>query len=129
MRPLLFEIGVEELPAAACIEAAVQLPALSLEHLGVKPTELFIGPRRLAFPARVPDRTEAEWVKGPPENLRDRAAAGFAKRYGVGVDDLSVRDGFLGLEVAGASDRRGPAGAPGSDRAWPAVHEVDDVGP
>ena len=101
MRPLLFEIGVEELPAAACIEAALQLPALSLEHLGVKPTELFIGPRRLAFPARVPDRTEDEWVKGPPENLRDRAAAGFAKRYGVGVDDLSLRDGFLGLEVAG----------------------------
>ncbi len=101
MRRLLFEIGVEELPAAACIEAALQLPSLSLEHLGVKPTELFIGPRRLAFPARVPDRTEDEWVKGPPENLRDRAAAGFAKRYGVSVDELAVRDGFLGLEVPG----------------------------
>lgn len=101
MRQLLLEIGVEELPAAACIEAALQLPELSREHLGAKPTELFIGPRRLAFPAPVPERTEDEWVKGPPENLRDRAAAGFAKRYGVGVDDLSVRDGFLGLEVAG----------------------------
>ncbi len=101
MRRLLFEIGVEELPAAACIEAALQLPSLSLEHLGVKPTELFIGPRRLAFPAQVPDQTEDEWVKGPPENLRDRAAAGFAKRYGVSVDELAVRDGFLGLEVPG----------------------------
>ena len=40
-------------------------------------------------------------MKGPPENLRDRAAAGFAKRYGVDVDELSVRDGFLGLEVPG----------------------------
>ena len=67
----------------------------------MKPTELFIGPRRLAFPAQVPDRTEDEWVKGPPENLRDRAAAGFAKRYGVSVDELAVRDGFLGLEVPG----------------------------
>ena len=99
MRQLLFEIGVEELPAAACIEAALQLPTLSLEQLGVKPTELFIGPRRLAFPARLAERTEDEWVKGPPENLRERAAAGFAKRYGVGVDELSVRDGFLGLEL------------------------------
>ena len=51
MRRLLFEIGVEELPAAACIEGALQLPELSLEHLGVKPSELYIGPRRLAFPA------------------------------------------------------------------------------
>jgi glycyl-tRNA synthetase beta chain len=101
MRQLLLEIGVEELPAAACIEAGLQLPELSREHLGAKPSELFIGPRRLAFPTRVPERTEDDWVKGPPENLRDRAAAGFAKRYGVGVDDLSVRDGFLGLEVAG----------------------------
>jgi glycyl-tRNA synthetase beta chain len=101
MRRLLFEIGVEELPAAACIEAALQLPELSREHIGVTPSELFIGPRRLAFPARVPERTEDEWVKGPPENLRDRAAAGFAKRHGVSVADLSVRDGFLGLEIAG----------------------------
>jgi glycyl-tRNA synthetase beta chain len=101
MRHLLFEIGAEELPAAACIEAALQLPELSREHLGVTPTELFIGPRRLAFPALVPERTQDEWVKGPPENLRDRAAAGFAKRYGVSVDDLAVRDGFLGLEVPG----------------------------
>ena len=35
MPRLLFEIGCEELPAAACMEAALQLPALSLEHLGV----------------------------------------------------------------------------------------------
>ncbi len=68
----------------------------------MKPSELFIGPRRLAFPALVAERTEDEWVKGPPENLRERAAAGFAKRYGVDVDDLSVRDGFLGLEVPGS---------------------------
>ncbi len=67
-------------------------------------------------------------MKGPPENLRERAAAGFAKRYGVAVDDLSVRDGFLGLEVPGASDRGGPAGAPRRDRARAPVHEVDDVG-
>jgi len=101
MPNLLLEIGVEELPAAACMEAGLQLPELSRVHLGVTPSELFLGPRRLAFPARVPERTEDEWVKGPPENLRERAAVGFAKRYGVSPDELTVRDGFLGLEMPG----------------------------
>ncbi len=41
------------------------------------------------------------WVKGPPENLRDRAAAGFAKKHGVAVDELELRDGFLGVTVPG----------------------------
>jgi glycyl-tRNA synthetase beta chain len=44
-------------------------------------------------------------VKGPPEALRDRAAEGFARRHGVSVDALSVRDGFLGVEVAGKEVR------------------------
>ncbi len=101
MPKLLFEIGCEELPAAACMEAGLQLPALSREHLDTVPDELYIGPRRLGFPATVPDRTEDEWVKGPPEALRDKAAAGFAKRYGVSVDDLTLRDGFLGVEIPG----------------------------
>jgi glycyl-tRNA synthetase beta chain len=101
MPKLLLEIGVEELPASACMEAGLQLPALSREHLGVEPSSLYIGPRRLAFPTDVPERTEDEWVKGPPENLREQAAAGFAKRYGVPADELSVRDGFLGLELPG----------------------------
>lgn len=101
MQALLFEIGCEELPAAACIEAGLQLPDLAREHLGVVPDELFIGPRRLAFPARLPDRTADEWVKGPPEALREKAAPGFAKRYGASVEDLTVRDGFLGLEIPG----------------------------
>src|SRR2546423_1251412 len=38
-------------------------------------------------------------VKGPPETLRDRAAAGFAKKHGVAVDELELRDGFLGVTV------------------------------
>ena len=103
MPKLLLEIGCEELPAAACMEAGLQLPGLAQEHLGVVPDELWIGPRRLAFPATVPERTEDAWLQGPPESLRDRAAAGFARRHGVGVDALTVRDGFLGLEVPGVS--------------------------
>jgi glycyl-tRNA synthetase beta chain len=101
MPRLLFEIGCEELPAAACLEAALQLPELAREHLGAQALELFIGPRRLAFPADVPAHTADEWIKGPPENLREKAAAGFAKKHGVSVDDLTLREGFLGVEVPG----------------------------
>ncbi|HEX6762689.1 MAG TPA: glycine--tRNA ligase subunit beta [Gaiellaceae bacterium] len=101
MPKLLLEIGCEELPATACMEAGLQLPDLATEHLGVVPDELWIGPRRLAFPATVPERTADTWVQGPPENLREQAAAGFARRHGVEVGDLVVREGFLGLEVPG----------------------------
>ena len=101
MPRLLFEIGCEELPAAACMEAALQLPELARTHLCAQTLELYIGPRRLAFSADVPERTADEWLKGPPESLRDKAAAGFAKKHGVQVDDLTLRDGFLGLEVPG----------------------------
>ena len=80
----------------------MQLPPLARAHLGADPTDLYLGPRRIAFfvpdlPARTPD----EWVKGPPEALREKAAAGFARKHGVSADELTVRDGFLGVEVAG----------------------------
>ena len=55
--------------------------------------------------AALPERTADEWVKGPPENLRERAAAGFAKKHGVAVDELELRDGFLGLTVPGRALR------------------------
>jgi len=103
---LLFEIGCEELPAFALDEASVQLPPLLRAHVGADPSDLYLAPRRIAF--LVPDlpaRTSDEWVKGPPEALRDRAAEGFARRHGVGVDDLTVRDGFLGVEVPGKDIR------------------------
>src|SRR5436190_11762592 len=102
MPSLLLEIGCEELPAAACREAEAHMPELAAIHLALEPAQLYVGPRRIGFLAvDVPDRTEAEWVKGPPESLRDRAAAGFAKKHGVPVDDLEVRDGFLGVTVPG----------------------------
>jgi tetrameric-type glycyl-tRNA synthetase beta subunit len=98
---LLLEIGCEELPADACMEAGLQLPGLAQEQLGVIPDELWIAPRRLAFPATVPEQTQDSWVQGPPENLREQAAAGFARKHGVAVEQLTVRDGFLGLELPG----------------------------
>ncbi|NUR77625.1 MAG: glycine--tRNA ligase subunit beta, partial [Thermoleophilia bacterium] len=101
MLRLLFEIGCEELPAAACMEAGLQLPELVRAHLGAQTLELYIGPRRLAFPVDVPDHTADEWIKGPPESLRDKAAAGFARKHGVAPEELTVRDGFLGVDVPG----------------------------
>ena len=75
-------------------------------HVGANASDLYLAPRRIAFFApEVPERTPDEWVKGPPEHLRDKAAEGFARRHGVTVDELTVRDGFLGIELAGKSVR------------------------
>jgi glycyl-tRNA synthetase beta chain len=102
MPSLLLEIGCEELPAAACYEAEQQLPVLCERHLGVSPARLFVGPRRLAALVEdLPERTPDEWVKGPPEAMRERAAEGFARRQGVSVDELEARDGFLGVTRPG----------------------------
>ena len=102
MPSLLLEIGAEELPAAACREAETQLPDLARAHIGAAPSQLFVGPRRVGFLIDdLGERTADEWVKGPPENLRDKAAAGFAKKHGVNVDELELRDGFLGITVPG----------------------------
>jgi glycyl-tRNA synthetase beta chain len=99
---LLFEIGCEELPAASVYEAEVQLPGLAERHLGVKPERVYVGPRRLAILVTgLEEKTGDEWVKGPPVALRERAAAGFAKRHGVSVEDLEERDGFLGVVSRG----------------------------
>jgi glycyl-tRNA synthetase beta chain len=101
MATLLIEIGCEELPASACREAERQLPELSRRVLGIDPRVL-VTPRRLALLAEdVPEQTSDEWMKGPPAELRERAAAGFAKRHGVAVEELEERDGFLGVAVAG----------------------------
>ncbi len=99
MPSLLFEIGCEELPASACAEAEAQLRS-ELAKLGEG--SVFVGPRRLALLVEdLPEREPDEWVKGPPEHLREKAAEGFARKQGVRVDDLEVRDGFLGVLVPG----------------------------
>jgi glycyl-tRNA synthetase beta chain len=97
---LLFEIGCEELPASACREAETQLRDRWLPELGEG--SVYVGPRRLALlvdeiAAHEPDR----WVQGPPEHIREKAAAGFARKQGVPEEELDVRDGFLGVVVPG----------------------------
>jgi glycyl-tRNA synthetase beta chain len=102
MATLLIEIGCEELPASACREAERQLPELARRVLGIGPSRVFVTPRRLALLADdVAEHTSDEWVKGPPVEMRDRAAVGFAKRHGVAIEELEERDGFLGVAVSG----------------------------
>jgi tetrameric-type glycyl-tRNA synthetase beta subunit len=99
---LLLEIGCEELPASACREAEEQLPGLAARLYGKEPDGLFVTPRRLAvllqdLPADSPD----EWVKGPPEAMRDQAAAGFARKHGLKPGELEERDGHLWARIPG----------------------------
>jgi glycyl-tRNA synthetase beta chain len=102
MATLLIEIGCEELPASSCREAERQLPELAQRVLGIEPSRVLVTPRRLAVLADdVPEQTADQWVKGPPVAMRDKAAAGFAKRHGIAVEELEERDGFLGVAVAG----------------------------
>jgi glycyl-tRNA synthetase beta chain len=49
----------------------------------------------------MPEKTADAWLQGPPVALREKAAAGFAKRHGVEPHALEERDGFLGLAVPG----------------------------
>jgi tetrameric-type glycyl-tRNA synthetase beta subunit len=99
---LLLEIGCEELPAASVYEAEAQLPSLCERHVGLRPDHVYVGPRRLAIlVAGLEEKTGEGWVKGPPVALREKAAAGFAKRHGVSVEDLEERDGFLGVVSRG----------------------------
>jgi glycyl-tRNA synthetase beta chain len=99
---LLFEIGCEELPASACREAEAQLRDRWLPTFGAEQGGVLAGPRRLAlYLADLPERSDDEWIKGPPEHLRDKAGEAFARKHEVGVDDLEVRDGFLGVTISG----------------------------
>ena len=100
MPSLLVEIGCEELPASACREAQAQLREQWLPELGEG--AVLVGPRRLAvLVPEVPEHEPDRWVQGPPEHLREQAAAGFARKQGVSEDELEVRDGFLGVVVPG----------------------------
>jgi glycyl-tRNA synthetase beta chain len=99
---LLFEIGCEELPAASVYEAEAQLPGLCERHVGRGPEQVLVGPRRLAvLVSGLEEQTGDRWIKGPPVELREKAAAGFAKRHGAAPEDLEERDGFLGVVSRG----------------------------
>jgi glycyl-tRNA synthetase beta chain len=101
MPDLLLEIGCEELPAWACREAEEQLPALCEKQLGREPARVLVGPRRLAMVVEdMPEEDAPQLVKGPPVALRERAAEGFARRFGLSPGDLVEQEGFLWAPAA-----------------------------
>ena len=74
---------------------------------GAEPTQIFVGPRRLALLFEdVPPGPRTRGSRARREALRGEGAAGFAKKHGVKADDLVVRDGFLGVERPGQPWRR-----------------------
>ncbi|MEQ9482368.1 glycine--tRNA ligase subunit beta [Coleofasciculus sp. F4-SAH-05] len=106
MPTFLLEVGTEELPANF-VESAIQQWQSRLsksldEHLLTPESiQVYGTPRRLAvliqgLPRQQPDREEE--VKGPPvkaafkQGKPTKAAEGFARKQGVSLDDLEIRD-------------------------------------
>ncbi|WP_457636979.1 glycine--tRNA ligase subunit beta [Oceanithermus sp.] len=110
---LLFEIGTEELPAAyvpRALESLKEMAAARLQKARLSFTEIetYATPRRLALVVR--DLPEAsarveEDRRGPPEKAAFKegkptpAATGFARKAGVDVTDLTVKDGYVWARV------------------------------
>ncbi len=106
MVALLLEVGTEELPASFVQSALEQWQGLiptSLEEVFLTPQQIqFFGtPRRLAvlvtgLPDQQPDRTEE--IKGPPLSIAykdgelTQAGQGFARKQGVELDQLQIRE-------------------------------------
>ena len=106
MANFLLEVGTEELPADFVSSAIAQWQAkvplgLSEEFLSPSAIEYYGTPRRLAvlikgIPAQQADRGEE--VKGPPvraafkDGQPTKAAEGFARKQGVSLEDLEIRD-------------------------------------
>jgi glycyl-tRNA synthetase beta chain len=102
----LLEVGVEELPADFVGSAIAQwqqrvAESLTTEFLAYDAIKVYGTPRRLAvliqgLPDKQADRNEE--IKGPPKQaaFKDsqptQAAIGFARKQGVGVEDLQLRD-------------------------------------
>jgi len=105
MPDLVFELGTEEMPAGAIADALEQLGArvgsgLGAARLAPEKVETFGTPRRLVALAQgVPDRQpdQEREVRGPAKSVAfdaagkpTGAAIGFAKKQGVGVEQLEV---------------------------------------
>ena len=126
MARLLFEIGMEEMPArfvAPAIDQMAELAGRLLTESGLDGRDITaLGtPRRLALLAdglleQQPDRTEV--ALGPPvaaafdaQGQPTKAAQGFARSQGVDVADLQTQDTDKGPRVAVTKSVAGlPAG-------------------
>ncbi len=106
MREFLFEIGVEEMPASAAIQATEQLEQLAHQtfqenRLNFKSMRVLSSPRRLALIVKGLEEFQGDYleeVKGPPASAAfdDKgkptpAAVGFARSQGIKPEDLVVK--------------------------------------
>jgi glycyl-tRNA synthetase beta chain len=122
-RDLLFEMGVEEIPASYILPALETLAASLRTELGS--ARLSFGEvRTLATPRRMAvivegvadgQTSETRTVTGPPakvaygdDGLPSKAATGFARSQGVDVEDLRIVDDYVQVEV---TDEGRPASA------------------
>jgi glycyl-tRNA synthetase beta chain len=113
--PFLLEIGTEEIPDWMIRPALNQLQdhfqtMLDGYGLGGRVTWVDATPRRLALRAdglieRQPDTEEV--VTGPPKSAGPGAAAGFAKKMGVALGDLSTVSTAKGEYLAATKKRTG----------------------
>ena len=113
-RDLLFEIGVEEVPASYVLPALSQL-ACSLEReltsarLSFESTRTFATPRRMTVIVKgVADAqtSETKTITGPPARIAfgddgapTKAATGFARSQGVDVDSILSQNDYLVFHI------------------------------
>src|SRR5581483_5294442 len=95
MPDLLIVIGCEELPAAACREAAswlAGLPSLLATRFELaSDVTSFVSPRRLAVIV-AGFAPEPRSVRGPRADAPAQAREGFARKQGVAASDLTERE-------------------------------------
>ena len=106
MANFLLEVGTEELPAdfvsSAIAQWRTKIPAsLSENFLNPPAVEYYATPRRLAVLIKDLSQQQVdreEEVKGPPvraafkDGQPTKAAEGFARKQGVNLEDLEIRD-------------------------------------
>jgi glycyl-tRNA synthetase beta chain len=124
LQPLLFELGMEELPPKALPSLRDALRndcLLRLREAGIEPTGVtaFATPRRLALllegiPARQPDQVQER--RGPAvaaafdaSGAPSKAAQGFARSCGVAVEDLGRENTDKGEYLVHREARAGAA--------------------
>lgn len=109
MSNMLFELGCEEIPARFMVNIEKQVKdlfekGLSDSHILFEKVNVFSTYRRIAVVAEgLKENTEVSSieVKGPPEKVAykdgqpTKAAEGFAKKNGVALECLTLKDGYL----------------------------------
>lgn len=121
MGDLLFEIGVEEIPARFLTSSKEQIEQnfskiTSENRVGLYSLKVFITPRRLALIARLSKEQESEEkiVWGPPahlsfdeEGVPKEPALAFARAQGIDIKDLQIKPKGKGNYVCALLKEKG----------------------